>query len=338
MPTNNFDPMKEWLDGILGEPFRPYKPVKIVFEGEKQLRTNPFEIQSVLSNRKKNAFTVVWADGTHTTVHCQPGDEWDDEKALAMCFTKKALGNKGNFNDKFNDALDNKMKIIPGGAGIIAERECECDGKRDHGIHSCAKCNRKEEKRYNTIPVEAVRAEHADPNEPTVAEKCAEDMQKAIKAMESNELLKNLVNEVVKDNDPVEIGKALKEVSEKINKTINSFGIQKETADELSKATSKASNSLKEMIDALTGEKVKVPEKKAYCLFKHNVFSGEKTRIRTCYSMQEVRDTIKDYARKQKLGYYYRTWNADGGMYLDYGSHTEYIFVPDITNSEYIGK
>jgi hypothetical protein len=29
-----------------------------------------------------------------------------------MCFTKKALGNKGNFNDKFNDALDNKMKTI----------------------------------------------------------------------------------------------------------------------------------------------------------------------------------------------------------------------------------
>ena len=71
-----------------------------------------FEIQSVLSNHNKNAFTVVWTDGTHTTVHCQTGDDWDDEKALAMCFTKKALGNKGNFNDKFNDALNNKMKTI----------------------------------------------------------------------------------------------------------------------------------------------------------------------------------------------------------------------------------
>ena len=81
----------------------------------------PFEIRSVLSNRKKNAFSVVWMDGTTTVVHCQPGDKWDDEKALAMCFTKKALGNKGNFNDKFNDALDNKRKVIPGSAGIIAE-------------------------------------------------------------------------------------------------------------------------------------------------------------------------------------------------------------------------
>jgi hypothetical protein len=44
-----------------------------------------------------------------------------------MCFTKKALGNKGNFNDKFNDALDNKRKIIPGGAGIVAKHECHCD-------------------------------------------------------------------------------------------------------------------------------------------------------------------------------------------------------------------
>lgn len=107
--------------------------------------TDPFEIQSVLSNRKKNAFTVVWADGTSTVVHCQPGDEWDDEKALAMCFTKKALGNKGSFNDKFNDALDNKRKIIPGSAGIVSEeneeekcncnppcKECECKMKVAH--------------------------------------------------------------------------------------------------------------------------------------------------------------------------------------------------------------
>lgn len=104
--------------------------------------SNPFEIQSVLSNRKKNAFTVVWADGTTTVVHCQPGDKWDDEKALAMCFAKKALGNKGNFNDKFNDALDNKMKIIPGGAGIVSEEKeeekCNCNPP-------CEKCKCKEE-------------------------------------------------------------------------------------------------------------------------------------------------------------------------------------------------
>ena len=45
-----------------------------------------------------------------------------------MCFTKKALGNKGNFNDKFNDALDNKMKVIP--AEPAPEKACDCDGTR----------------------------------------------------------------------------------------------------------------------------------------------------------------------------------------------------------------
>ena len=97
----------------------------------------PFAIRSVLSNRKKNAFSVVWMDGTTTVVHCQSGDEWDDEKALAMCFTKKALGNKGNFNDKFNDALDNKMKTIP--AEPIPEKACDCDG-------TCVECKCEREK------------------------------------------------------------------------------------------------------------------------------------------------------------------------------------------------
>lgn len=94
-----------------GVEFASIKEESILIE-KKPTSVSPFEIQSVLSNHNKNAFTVVWTDGTHTTVHCQTGDEWDDEKALAMCFTKKALGNKGNFNDKFNDALNNKMKTI----------------------------------------------------------------------------------------------------------------------------------------------------------------------------------------------------------------------------------
>ena len=71
-----------------------------------------FEIKCVLSNREKGVFTVKWADGTVTMVTCQPGDVWDDEKALAMCFMKKALGNKGAFNDVMRGTLD-KMTIIP---------------------------------------------------------------------------------------------------------------------------------------------------------------------------------------------------------------------------------
>jgi hypothetical protein len=33
-----------------------------------------FDIQSITANHKKNAFTVVWGDGSHTMIHLQPGD------------------------------------------------------------------------------------------------------------------------------------------------------------------------------------------------------------------------------------------------------------------------
>ena len=182
MPTRDYDAFEKWVDNVLFGTM-PLMVAKTTTVSEKK-PVSPFEIQSVLNNRKKNAFTVVWADGTHTTVHCQSGDEWDDEKALAMCFTKKALGNKGNFNNKFNDALDNKMKVIP--ADPAPEKACACDGKRDHGIHSCTECKCKEEKRHETIPLEAVTAEHADLNEPTAAKKCAEDMKEAVEKLKKS--------------------------------------------------------------------------------------------------------------------------------------------------------
>ena len=127
------------LDEIMNEVFKNHGITLDTEKHELHIKPvpGPFEIQSVLSNRKKNAFTVVWADGTSTVVHCQPGDDWDDEKALAMCFTKKALGNKGNFNDKFNDALDNKMKVIP--ADPAPEKACDCDG-------TCEECKCEKEK------------------------------------------------------------------------------------------------------------------------------------------------------------------------------------------------
>ena len=124
MPTRDYDAFEKWVDNVLFGTTPLVIAKTMAVTEEKSI--SPFEIRSVLSNRKKNAFSVVWMDGTTTVVHCQPGDEWDDEKALAMCFTKKALGNKGNFNDKFNDALDNKMKTIP--AEPAPEKACGCDG------------------------------------------------------------------------------------------------------------------------------------------------------------------------------------------------------------------
>ena len=54
-----------------------------------------FKIKQVIFNAP--ATIVLWADGTKTVVQCQNDEEFDEEKGLAMCFTKRALGNKGRY-------------------------------------------------------------------------------------------------------------------------------------------------------------------------------------------------------------------------------------------------
>lgn len=44
---------------------------------------------------------VLWVDGTKTMVKCQGNDLFSKETGLAMAIAKKALGNKGNFNEVF---------------------------------------------------------------------------------------------------------------------------------------------------------------------------------------------------------------------------------------------
>ena len=91
-------------------------------KAETKLRPVHYEIQSILANKAKGVFTVVWTDGTHTKITIQPGDTWDDEKALAMCFVKKLMGNKGNFNDIFTQELPAKLKTID--APAPTKEEC----------------------------------------------------------------------------------------------------------------------------------------------------------------------------------------------------------------------
>lgn len=86
----------------VNKPVAPKPPVK----------DNKFEIQTILANKKKGVFTVVWMDGTNTMIHIQDGDTWDDEKALAMCFVKKLYENKGKFNDIFTKVMPEKIKYI----------------------------------------------------------------------------------------------------------------------------------------------------------------------------------------------------------------------------------
>lgn len=324
MPTNH-DYIQKWFGDMFNPNYDPFLELEkiaakcgIEVDNKKQTITvknpvSPFEIQSVLSNRKKNAFTVVWADGTHTTVHCQSGDEWDDEKALAMCFTKKALGNKGNFNDKFNHAL-NIMKTIhtpesakeavlagPCHYTNVPGKACDCDGKRDHGIHSCTEC------------------------------KCKEELK-------ANDELTKLVDEVAKMNDPVEIGKSFKAVSKKMDDARNSFDIKKQTAEKLAKAAINANNSLKEMIDALTGETVSVDVKPVNIYKVFIRISGKSHYDSEHLTIESLRARVHEIAEELygKKPYYYHTWIGDNGkMQIDFGHYTQFIEIEGITPSEY---
>ena len=51
------------------------------------------------------ATTILWKDGTKTTVKCQRHDIWDDDVGIGMCYLKKMLGNEGNFNNIFREAM-----------------------------------------------------------------------------------------------------------------------------------------------------------------------------------------------------------------------------------------
>ena len=57
------------------------------------------KITNVIFNNP--ATIVFWEDDTKTVVKCQKGDKYDKEHGLAVAIAKKALGNKGNFNEVF---------------------------------------------------------------------------------------------------------------------------------------------------------------------------------------------------------------------------------------------
>lgn len=56
------------------------------------------------------ATVVLWADGTKTVVKCT-NEEFDLEKAIAMAFARKALGNKYDYYNVFEKWLK-KAKVI----------------------------------------------------------------------------------------------------------------------------------------------------------------------------------------------------------------------------------
>ena len=71
---------------------------KMVEQGE-TIGLGQFNIKRVIFNAP--ATIVFWKDGTKTVVKCQGEDVYNKEVGLALCFAKKALGNKSRYNDLF---------------------------------------------------------------------------------------------------------------------------------------------------------------------------------------------------------------------------------------------
>lgn len=59
----------------------------------------PFGVKKVIFNPP--ATIVFWTDGVKTVVKCAEGDVFDEEKGIALCFMKRAMGNEGNYNNVF---------------------------------------------------------------------------------------------------------------------------------------------------------------------------------------------------------------------------------------------
>lgn len=56
-------------------------------------------------NKEKGTTVALWNDGTKTIVKCQPGDSFDAEKGIAMCFMKRCFKNRGWYNEWMREVL-----------------------------------------------------------------------------------------------------------------------------------------------------------------------------------------------------------------------------------------
>ena len=65
-----------------------------------------YDIRRFIKKVKFNppATIVFWTDNTKTVVKCN-GEDYDPEKGLAMCISKKFLGDKGNYYEVFKKWL-----------------------------------------------------------------------------------------------------------------------------------------------------------------------------------------------------------------------------------------
>lgn len=84
---------------------------------------NTFEIKDIKVNGP--ATIVFWADGTKTVVKCCADDSYDVEKAVAMCFMKKALGSR-SMHKIFDLAEDRKTEYDNQFTRLSLKEMCYC--------------------------------------------------------------------------------------------------------------------------------------------------------------------------------------------------------------------
>lgn len=63
------------------------------------------KVKKVYFNKTNNTTCVIWSDGIKTILSLCEGDNWDEEKVLALAYMKRACGNNGSFKkvfEKFN--------------------------------------------------------------------------------------------------------------------------------------------------------------------------------------------------------------------------------------------
>lgn len=92
MPSAKFDMKAErFVFDIINKEYNMGELKKVV--------NKSLTIDKVIFNNP--ATIVYWTDGTKTVVKCGDNDTFNEEVGLALAFMKKALGNKGNYNNVF---------------------------------------------------------------------------------------------------------------------------------------------------------------------------------------------------------------------------------------------
>lgn len=85
---------------------------------------NPYDFQKCIKDviHDDPATIVFWTDGTKTVVKVD-GEEYDPEKGLAMAFSKKMFGNKGNYYNVFKKWLPDEHHEFKVGYKVKLKKE-----------------------------------------------------------------------------------------------------------------------------------------------------------------------------------------------------------------------